>query len=379
MREVKIRMENKRFTAVLIDDESWTRDVLKHIGNWDKLGIDIIAEAADGLYGLEIIKKLKPDIILTDVKMPNMDGLELAKFLNDENYKAKILFISGYDDYNLVRTAFQLNANDYLLKPVKPDELNKQLFRCVEELSHERKNKSNDELYLERVTREPWIADYEKQRIYLYESLRAKNPLQIESKIKQIYELIEKNAGETEIRETMIYLYFDLHGVLRKVLAESGFSYGELFSVIEGAFVFGSDTSFLEIMEYMKNLYLDSIERMKQLKRERGKIDIQEIRKYIDKNYRENFTLEEVADKFYISREYLSKMFKNETGTGFQGYMTSLKMKKAKELLIEEKMAIKDIADYLGYKETGHFYKVFKKFYDITPGDMLSENNGQST
>ena len=87
------------YTAIIIDDESWTRDVLRYVGKWKELGIEIVAEASDGEYGLELALSLNPDIIITDVKMPNMDGLKLGEELRKRNCTSEILYISGHDEF----------------------------------------------------------------------------------------------------------------------------------------------------------------------------------------------------------------------------------------------------------------------------------------
>ena len=108
-----------KYTAIVIDDEIWTRDVVKGLGKWDELGIEIIAEASDGEYGLELITCLNPNIIITDVKMPCMSGLDLVRTLRESGNRAKVIFVSGFDEFTYIHNAIKLEASDYLLKPIK--------------------------------------------------------------------------------------------------------------------------------------------------------------------------------------------------------------------------------------------------------------------
>ena len=364
-------MQDGRYTAILIDDESWTRDVLKCIGKWEQLGIDIIAEASDGDYGLELIIGLQPDIIISDVKMPNMDGICLAEILRERNCGAKLLFVSGYDDYELVRNALRLRANDYLLKPVKPDELNRQLERCVKELRQERQSRDQSRLYLGNALEEPWILEYRQLQTSLHEALRAHNTTLISKRLTGIQKLVEENTADICPKEIVIYIYFELYGLLHRYVTGQGFSFSEIVGNTEKNLVFGSDTSLQEMMESIRDMYALSLERMEFIRREKNRIDIKEIRRYVEANYTQNITLEETAQRFFISKEYLSKVFKSEIGHGFSGYVTELKMRKAKRLLLEDGMPIKEIAEVVGYKEVANFYKVFKRHYGMTPGEML--------
>jgi two-component system response regulator YesN len=82
--------------------------------------------------------------------------------------------------------------------------------------------------------------------------------------------------------------------------------------------------------------------------------------------------LELTAAIFYVSKEYLSKVFKATVGMGFQEYLTSLRMERAKELILSYKVPLKDIGELVGYLDQAHFYKTFKRFYGKTPGEIRS-------
>ena len=123
--------------VVIIDDEPWTRGVIMKLVHWNRLDLEAIGEAADGEAGLELIRKVSPDIVITDVRMPRINGIELVKTLRTEGFRIPILIISGYDDFSYVRSALQLDVTDYLLKPIKGIELNQQLERCVKELEQD--------------------------------------------------------------------------------------------------------------------------------------------------------------------------------------------------------------------------------------------------
>ena len=110
--------------VVIIDDEPWTRGVILKLGQWNQLGLEVVGEAADGETGLELIYKVLPDIIITDVRMPRIGGLELVQKLREQGYNVPVLIVSGYDDFSYVRSALQLGVTDYILKPVKAQELN---------------------------------------------------------------------------------------------------------------------------------------------------------------------------------------------------------------------------------------------------------------
>ena len=123
--------------AMIVDDEDITKQGLIEYYDWEKMGIEVVAEADDGEDALALVRQHQPQIILCDIKMPNMDGLTFAKRLHEEKNPAKIIFISGYDDIDYVKTALRVNAIDYILKPVNFAYLTEVLNHVIEELNQE--------------------------------------------------------------------------------------------------------------------------------------------------------------------------------------------------------------------------------------------------
>lgn len=104
------------YKVLIVDDEPIVKIALKSIINWEDYGYTIIATASDGVEALRYVEEESPDLVITDLKMPRMDGLELIKELNSQNYKGEILVISNYDDFNSVRSALVQGAANYILK-----------------------------------------------------------------------------------------------------------------------------------------------------------------------------------------------------------------------------------------------------------------------
>ncbi|TVX96276.1 response regulator [Cohnella terricola] len=111
------------YKLIIVDDEYSTRNGLKLCIHWFDYGIEIAGEAENGNKGLELADRVQPDIVLTDVKMPGMDGIEMVKRLKERHPDTKIVFISGYDDIEYLKSAMKMDAVDYILKPVNLQEL----------------------------------------------------------------------------------------------------------------------------------------------------------------------------------------------------------------------------------------------------------------
>ena len=127
--------------ALIIDDEDSTRDILKNYIPWYEIGIDSINEASNGFLALDLALKIKPDIILSDVRMPKMNGIEFAERISQIFPECKIIFLSAYSDKEYLKSAIKLKAVNYIEKPINLDEIIQVLKHAVVECANEKDNK----------------------------------------------------------------------------------------------------------------------------------------------------------------------------------------------------------------------------------------------
>lgn len=123
---------------LVVDDESATRNgIIRHL-DWRQLGVGLVEEARDGLEGLEIARLLHPDIVISDIRMPGMNGVEFTTHIRDLYPECKIIFLSGYSDKEYLKAAIQLGAINYIEKPINIDELQETVKRAVELVQSEK-------------------------------------------------------------------------------------------------------------------------------------------------------------------------------------------------------------------------------------------------
>lgn len=140
------------YKVILVEDEEPVREAIRDIIDWNSLGLSLVGEARDGREALEIISKVEPDIILTDIYMPFVDGLELIEKAKGIVPTAKFIIITGYEKFEYARRAIKLNVSNYILKPITSSELTDILRKAKEELDSEiaqRKNVENLKSQLE--------------------------------------------------------------------------------------------------------------------------------------------------------------------------------------------------------------------------------------
>ena len=122
------------FKVILADDEPIIIKGLRKMIDWEKLHVQIVAEAGNGEELMEKVRRFSPDIVISDVAMPKMSGLDVIKEIRENDKKTKIIFLSGYQEFEYVRTAIRYDAQEYLLKPVGKEELEQAILRAEQDL-----------------------------------------------------------------------------------------------------------------------------------------------------------------------------------------------------------------------------------------------------
>lgn len=125
------------YTMLVADDEKWIRERIISSIDWAKIGVTVTGQAADGEEALALSRELKPDIILTDIRMPGLSGLDFLKALNKTGINSKLIIISGYSDFEYAHKAIKLGVSDYILKPVENAELVNIVKKCIRQIEAE--------------------------------------------------------------------------------------------------------------------------------------------------------------------------------------------------------------------------------------------------
>ena len=155
------------FKIILADDEPVIIRGLKKLIAWDKLDAQVIADACDGEELLGKVRKLQPDIIISDVAMPKMTGLDVIEEIRKNHWNVKVIFLSGYQEFDYVKTALSREAVDYLLKPVGKEELEhaitraEQMLRADHPMEYWQAEKNDVEQVFKKIN-----SEYESRNLY---------------------------------------------------------------------------------------------------------------------------------------------------------------------------------------------------------------------
>ncbi|TVQ37499.1 MAG: response regulator [Spirochaetaceae bacterium] len=142
---------HNRYRFLIIDDEPIVREGIRDIIDWGALGFELVGACRDGREGLQALERLKPDVVLTDICMPFVDGLELAAWIAEQYPATRTVLLTGYDEFEYAQEAVKLKVSDFLLKPITADELRHILEKIRDELDAERNRERRLELLQQQL------------------------------------------------------------------------------------------------------------------------------------------------------------------------------------------------------------------------------------
>jgi len=341
--------------VLLADDEYLEREVLKIIFNEQMENMTVVGEAATGKKAVELCEVHDPDLVFMDIKMPDMDGLEATEIIKSRDSEKVVIILTAYDNFNFAQKALKAGADDYILKPARPEDIIEAVRKHQNRLERRRNARKLD---ISKLIHLILVEDYRDAK----EELKS-----LVIRLIEIYgedlELLKQNAQlivkrMLEVSETKGLDKLPVRND-EEDTAESltPYNVGEkLFMIL--------DQIFSEIIR-------------KKAAEERD--TIQTVLNYIEKRYEKGITLEEAAEYVHLSPHYLSRLFKREMNINFVNYVVRRKMDRAKELLEYTNLPVSNIAMRLSYEEPNYFSRVFKKITGVTPSEYRerAEKKGQ--
>lgn len=350
---------SEEIRALIVDDEAATRAIIRRFGEWERLGIRIADEAEDGEEALRKIAEEEAGIrlVITDMNMPGLDGVGLMKTLNERYPKIKVIVVSGYDDFAYLKQAIRYQANDYLLKPVDPEELNRTLEKCRADL-----------LEMDAREQENFAPDDETRQL-----LRGIEPLLTayysELRAAELRRALEDLTAERSAREDAAAANRRIARELNELLRELRLAHGQGEPVNDDAALSASGEGGAPELEGLADLYAESLEELIRRRKFRDRLDLNEVRAYAAEHFAEPLSLDSLARCFFVSKEYLSRAFRQEFGQTLTDYIQQVRMEKARQWILDG-VPIRRASEMCGYEDLGYFYRVFKKQYGIAPGEL---------
>ncbi|MBP5278875.1 MAG: response regulator [Erysipelotrichaceae bacterium] len=329
-------------TRVLIaDDEKLSLNGIASIVN-DLEGFETTALASNGLQAFEMLKENRPDILITDIRMPQKDGIWLIDQIDEEGYDIPIIVISAYDDQKYIKTAIRSrNVYDYLFKPFVKKELEDTLKSIV---SYHQKNKVSPEKTI-------GISNLAK-------AISGNDFSLIKDQLHEYFLNNEESLSDLKNRiyGWIMYIHYDVFPINRAI---------PLFTRNAMKEVYGSQDK-KQLEEVTTNYLKGCCERY---------VGDQEITLIVSECLRiihsemanSDLNMNYCAYKLNVTPNYLSSRFSRDMQQSFSAYLNNLRMEKAKELLGNIGLKIYEVAEMIGFSDVAYFNRVFKDKYNQTP------------
>ncbi|KHF41572.1 response regulator transcription factor [Halalkalibacter okhensis] len=386
------------YKVVLIDDETLILRSLTKIIDWQAFDCKVVGTANDGVEGISLIEEAKPEIVITDINMPEKNGLDLLREVQLLSHRPEVILLSGYNEFEYAREGLQNNAFDYILKPIDHEELEECLGKVIVKFKEDKKKHYEQRKYLiyEALTlgydNEVTVNDQNKHAIATIELNKPSIIFE-----ERLLDLVQKERGEdpTEIffykfestRYVMVYTHpnrdVDLTSKVKGEIIELKETIDSLVKIALGKEVIGLQnlsTSFQETFKLLESasfLKMNLVSEQDIKKEYRSKYSpeaaMEKAKRYMQENFTKEIGIEAVCEEVLLSVSYFSVLFKEKTGVTFLEYLTKLRIEHACVLLKTTDLKTYEIANMVGYSDQRYFSQVFKKRLQMTPSQYRSK------
>jgi two-component system, response regulator YesN len=394
------------YRVVIADDEDAIREGLLNVVDWNSLGFQVVADFRDGEECIDYVSRHPVDVILTDIRMNLVSGLDVAEYVYTKNLGCKVVLLSGYKEFEYARKAIVFDVAQYLLKPVELEMVYSVFNKLKEELDSEtilrnqQKKIGKAKLHIQKqllmdiLSGENSSVSEHIGRLCLLDHRLDPSNSPCSVIVFRVRRGVNRNTGQIKEKidlerqnSTEFYTVLSKYELLVCfAISEAGTAEQETLGDIETFFfklkksirsLYGAETEYEIRCSFPSLNELDGIKMKCSLEGivnavTREKVQYQEhminqAKTFIQENYAKDLSLEEAAESVFLSPVYFSRLFKEVTGKSFIKYLTSLRISKAIELLENTHYRANEIGEMVGYKTISYFSKIFKKYTGMTP------------
>lgn len=361
------------YRVFFAEDETAVRDLIINTIDWKEQGVVFCGTASDGEEALPLIIKEKPDILITDIKMPHMNGLELAHLATQQLPGLRVIIISGYSDFEYMREAIYLGVADYVLKPVTPLKLMQAMERTMHMLEVERDRErmrsivgrddeqSNAKPMLNSLIENAMKSPVDEKciRDFLNTASSSEVATFVDKLLTEV--AADKNPSQR------VYYAYDIITAAAKTAKTMGLEPQILKEYTSAAENHGSNVDFANLL----NRFFTKIIEMREAMADSKIRLVRRAQNYIDEHYADpHLSLTGVADFVGVTPNYLSQLFSRETNENFNEYLNRVRIRHAAGLLKNSDSTIQSVACETGYADAFYFSKVFKKLMGMSPREF---------
>ncbi|HUC92873.1 MAG TPA: response regulator [Paenibacillus sp.] len=385
------------WNLLIVEDESIVRLGLRYMVDWETLGVYWKAEASNGEEALRMLDTEPIHIVMTDIRMPGMDGLDFAKQVKMKYPDVQIIFLSSYDNFAYAKEAIRLGAIDYLHKPTMDerevagaigkavalladtpaqqptltgDERNLYLLSLLDKYTIPG-NPSLAELETEEFQQGYWLTAFRK-RDDAVQAGEDSGHLKFLSVLYLIEEYVSKDWGGVVFHRD----FREVVWIAPAAAKAGGIGHSErgkylerlrlkIFELLNAPLIYSS-SSLYGGLEQLPDAYMEVLLQLP-VHEQSDNLIVRKSKAFVDNHLLEDITLAKVAAEIHVSPGYLSRVFLKEIGENFSDYLIRNKLEYAQKLLRDTNKKVYEISAEIGYTNPHYFSKLFKERMGLTP------------
>ncbi|SDO05388.1 response regulator transcription factor [Alkalicoccus daliensis] len=370
------------YSVLLVDDEKLILESLEKTFPWEELDCSIVGTASNGQEALRKYQALLPNIVITDIKMPDMTGIEFLETIFSQREVDEVIVLSGYDDFEYVRSALQFRAFHYLLKPLDRAELKEVLLDAKKQINKKKeaqiaawKTQLYEAIFTKKQHTTLPFSNYtlmviehtdpaDWQELYFTAEYIFAYPLSADT-------VLLAGTGE-QAPEQMKKQFLTVSAEqpsLKAAISPMIDTPEELNEAFKSAQEYLDKQSFIAASLITSDLYEEYVSQESVTHKY-----IYEAKEYVTRHCHDHLRSEDVAKKFGFSTSYFSTLYKQAHGISFSDHIKTERLKKAQQLLTETNKPAYEVAEIVGYEDQRYFSQVFKKEFGFTPSDYRKKH-----
>ncbi|HCA29972.1 MAG TPA: DNA-binding response regulator [Ruminococcaceae bacterium] len=418
---------------MILDDEYFVRLGIRETIDWNEYGVEIVCEADNGIEGLKQAVEHKPDIIITDIRMPGMDGLEFMARCREAELSSQFIVLSAHEEFNYAKTALQHGASDYLIKPIHNEQLIEAVVKVGNTIKEQKEMNSyyqnlskglssvKEQALLEILTDSRLGRSGIKEKLDIFKisiedqanyvvliriqdyhlALKKLTPGRIKTSKEILLSLANKHLNPNGDKNTYI-INKDDEGIVAIVHTDSEDDEQTAMMLKESCLLMLREMStqcrdlnvaagislvcrslenlaaahrqayMASFMNHLPSQY--SVTYYKDGEETGYRREITDALNYIRQNFKNDITVEDIAYELFISSSHLMHLFKNEYGKTINECITEYRIESAKKMLKNPKYKMLEVSQQVGYKNEKYFTRVFKKVTGLNPSEYARRN-----
>ncbi len=396
------------YKLLLVDDDKALLQSFYELLDWNKFGFEVVARLSNGLEAFEYVKNNPVDVVVTDIRMPKMDGIELAGNLFEFYPDVEIVFVSAFNEFNYAKQAIKYGVADYISKPIMRNEVEELLQKLYTKLENRANNSGSAKLTTSKVIAERkelfnvllgsimLSADFftdelaEVQMVYnslsfecavaVFEIMGMKKQIEQWGNDKnKLCEIIteavcvdtaEYYAVELDFSENILaVLYLSKQGgsVSKKCVSSAIDALLTKYKMVAVNETFEQFGSFNEFKDILVDAKTDIMKYLKsKIFAHKDENVIYEVKKYVNEYYAEDINIKTIAKQCYFNEKYFGRQFKKVTGKTFSDYLNKVRIDKAKQMILSGEK-VDTVCSMVGFTSRTTFMRQFLHYTGESP------------